>query len=744
MAIRIDEKSRTFHLHNGALSYIVKAYEGGQLGLLHFGRSLDPELDYGRLWPYPTRDFSQGEGDVARFECPANGTGDWRPSAIEIEQADGSRILSPAYVGYRLIAGKEKLSGLPSTYVEEESEAEGLELKLVDEPSGIEIYLSYTIFRDYPAVARSMRVRNAGKKAAILRCAMSASIDFPPGEWTMLSLGGAWAREFQLESRKAGGASGSQRIYSRRGASSAQHNPFVVLASPGANEEWGEAYGASLVYSGNFIAEADASPNGAARLRIGIEPDSFAWKLESGDEFQSPEAVLVYSNQGLGSLSEAYHGLYKKRLARGAWRDRPRPILVNNWEGTYFNFDEERLLGIARAAAKAGVELFVLDDGWFGRRDDDTSSLGDWEVDERKLPGGLARLVKGVNDLGLSFGLWFEPEMLSRKSRLFEAHPDWAIGAPGRPRTERRNQYVLDFTRPEIVDYIHDKVAAVLGSANIAYVKWDMNRNITEAFGSKLGPDRQGEFFHRYILGVYDLYRRLTSEFPKVLFESCASGGGRFDPGMLAYAPQGWLSDDTDACERVGIQWGASLCYPASSMGAHVSAAPNHQVGRVTSLSFRASVAFFGAFGYELDMSALSKEELEEIAGQIALYKERRALFQYGRFLRLLSPYEGERDEAAWLSLDERSGAAVAAYYSFLARPNAAAGRLRLRGLDPRRSYRVSVWPSSGDATEKDNSGIRRGDELMGVGLSLGQALGWARPRGDFWSRLFFLDPVKE
>jgi Alpha-galactosidase len=741
MSIHFDERERTFHLSNGYFSYIMKVLGGGQLSLLHFGAALDPEVEYGRLWPYPTADFSQGEGDAVRLECPSVGSGDWRQSGIEVEHSDGTRTLAPAYASHRIIQGKEALIGLPSTYVEDSGEAESLEIKLVDACSDIEIYLYYTIFRDYPAIARSMRVRNGGAKSATLRCAMSATVDMSPGEWEMRTFGGSWAREFQLETRPAGGSSGSQRIYSHRGASSPQHNPFVILAAPGSGESSGEVYGASLVYSGNFIAEADSSAFGSARLRIGIDPDTFAWKLESGAEFQAPEAVLVYSDRGFDALSQAYRGLYRSRLARGAWRDRPRPILVNNWEGTYFDFNEDRLLAIARAAAKAGVELFVLDDGWFGARDDDSTSLGDWDVDMRKLPGGIERLVKKVNELGLSFGLWFEPEMISRKSKLFEAHPDWAVGVPGRPRTERRNQYVLDFSRPEIVDYIHDKMAAILKSANIAYVKWDMNRNITEAFGSELGPDRQGEFFHRYILGVYELYRRLTAEFPQILFESCASGGGRFDPGILAYAPQGWLSDDTDAVERTRIQWGASFCYPSSAMGAHVSAVPNHQLGRVTSLSFRASVAFFGAFGYELDLSKLPEPELEEIAAQIALYKTRRELFQFGSFHRLVSPYDGRKDEAAWITVDEKSGSAVAAYYSYLARPYSLPRRLRLAGLDPKKSYRVSVWPSTGDAAEKDNSGLRKGDELMGLGLSFGEPVGWVVPRGDFWSRLFFLDP---
>ncbi len=439
-------------------------------------------------------------------------------------------------------------------------------------------------------------------------------------------------------------------------------------------------------------------------------------------------------------MSEAYHSLYRERLARGAWRDEPRPVLVNNWEGTYFDFDEGKLLAIAGAAKDLGLELFVLDDGWFGRRDDDTSSLGDWSVYERKLPGGIGGLARKVEALGLKFGLWFEPEMVSRKSELFSAHPEWAVGVPGRPRTEFRNQYVLDLSRAEVVDHLFSAVSAVLASAPISYVKWDMNRSITEPYGLALGPERQGEFFHRYILGVYELYDRLTKAFPKVLFESCASGGARFDPGILAYAPQGWVSDDTDAIERLRIQWGASLCYPLSSMGAHVSAVPNHQVGRLTPLSTRAAVAFFGVLGYELDPTQLSEPEKAEIRGQVEFYKLHRGLFQRGRFLRLVGPYDGNGNQVAWMVVSEDRRKAIVGFYRVLNRPNPYPSQLRLRGLDPAVAYRVSAWLERGDGAERFNAGYRGGDELMGAGLLLGGD-GWDQiKQGDFWSRIFVLE----
>ncbi len=420
-------------------------------------------------------------------------------------------------------------------------------------------------------------------------------------------------------------------------------------------------------------------------------------------------------------MSDALHGLYRERLARGTWRDAPRPVLINNWEATYFGFDEAKLLEIASSARDLGVELFVLDDGWFGERDSDDSSLGDWVVDRRKLPDGLDGLGAKVEALGLRFGMWIEPEMVSQRSRLFEAHPDWAVGVPGRPRTESRQQLVLDLSRPEIVDHLFGVLSEVLASAPISYVKWDMNRTITEPFSPALPADRQGEFFHRYVLGVYDLYARLTAAFPDILFESCASGGGRFDPGMLAFAPQAWTSDDTDAIERLRIQWGTSLAYPLSSMGAHVAAVPNHQTGRMTPLATRAAVAFFGVFGYELDPTVLDPEERAAVADQIAFYKAHRELFQRGRFVRLRSPFEGDGNQTAWIG---RRARCVARGRRLL--PHAQPARAGRRSPAPARARSGGRLPGDGLAgrrrrcADRANAGLRGGDELMQVGLSLG------------------------
>jgi alpha-galactosidase len=741
MTISYKSETREFHLRNEGLSYIIAVLEDGRLGQLHFGAPLADLPSYRHLVGTRYKGFERGGGDYALLEYPSRGTGDFRIPAIEVLQADGSRLVDPRYVGHRILPGKGELRGLPSTYVEEEAEAATLEIDLVDAPSALSLTLSYTIFRDVAAVARSVRIRNGGSSSLRLECAMSASLDLPDGDWELLSYDGAWARE-RVETRR-GLAPGTQGVYSVRGASSHQANPFLVLARPGADEARGEALGFSLVYSGNFLAEAELGPFRTTRLRLGIEPTTFSWLLESGSEFQCPEAVIARSGSGLGGLSEAYHRLYRERLARGVWRDRPRPVLINNWEGTYWDFTEDKLLAIARAARGAGVELFVLDDGWFGRRDDDTSSLGDWDVDKRKLPEGIEALARSIEALGMKFGIWMEPEMVNPRSRLFEARPEWAVGAPGRERTTGRNQYVLDFSNPEVVDYIHGAMSSLLRSAPISYLKWDMNRNITEAYGATLPPERQGEFFHRYMLGVYELYRRITNEFPELLIESCAGGGGRFDPGILAYAPQAWTSDDTDAAERLRIQWGSSVCYPLSSMGAHLSASPNHQTGRLTSLGTRAAVAFFGVFGYELDASTLSPGELAELSAQIVFYKEHRELFQRGSFHRLRSPYEGEGDLCSWACVSTDKRRAVVGVYRLLNRPNPWAERFPLRGLDSALRYRVSLWPepvSRGDYIRLDNEGLRGGDELMAVGLAIADDPGSSPARGDFWSQLFVLE----
>jgi alpha-galactosidase len=734
------ESDRQLHLANGLVSYVLVVHENGALGLLHAGAPLATERSYRHLLTRPFRGFANRLGDPVALECPTPGGGDYRVPGLVVEQPDGSTVLELAYVGHRITPGKPTLDGLPATYVEADDEAETLEVDLRDGRSGLVTTLAYTIFRELPVVVRSVRVRNDGDAALTVRTAMSAVIDLPDDDWTLVHLGGAWARERHVLERPL--VLGRQSISSSRGSSSHVHNPFVALRRASTTEAHGEAFGVALVYSANFLAEVEAEPFGTARLRIGVDPETFSWALEPGASFQAPEAVIAWSGDGLGALIEAFHRLFRERLARGTWRDRPRPILVNNWEGTYFDFDEERLVAIASVARDLGVELFVLDDGWFGRRDDDTTSLGDWTVDRRKLPNGIDGLARRITELGIRFGIWIEPEMVSEDSDLFRTHPDWAIGIPGRPRTESRQQLVLDMARPQVVDHLESALSDLLASGPISYVKWDMNRWMTEPWSPALPADRQGEFSHRFILGVYELYRRLTNRFPDVLFESCAGGGGRFDPGLLAFAPQAWTSDDTDAVERLRIQWGSSLAYPLSSMGAHVSAVPNHQVGRVVPLATRAAVAFFGVFGYELDTTALTEDELAAVRDQIAFYRDHRELFQFGRFLRLRSPFDGDGNETAWMVLSEDSRRAIIGFYRVLNRPAPGVDRLPLRGLDPTTDYRISVWPAVDDAVSRANATVRRGDDLAANGLLFDVERHEAAEHGDFWSRLFVLEAV--
>jgi alpha-galactosidase len=733
--------TRELHLHNGRLSLVLAVLENGWLGQLHLGAPLDPSASYRHLGPADFHGFSNRVGEPIGLAVPTPGSGDFLVPAVVVEGFDGATVLDLVYVGHRVSPGKPALEGLPSTYVEAPGEATTVEIDLLDRVSGLRAAVCLTVFEDRAVIARSMRLVNGGTRRLIVRTAMSAAFELADGPWELLTFSGAWARE--RHPHRAPLLPGRRSVGSLRGATGHQQDPSLFLVRPGTDETRGEGLALSLVYSGNFLAEVEVGSRGGNRARIGLHPDGFAWALEPGASFTTPEAVIVWSDSGIGGLSDTLHSLYRERLARGAWRDRPRPVLLNSWEGVYFDFDHERLVEMARATADLGVELFVLDDGWFGRRDSDDSSLGDWTVDLRKLPGGLAPLAAEVERLGLQFGLWIEPEMVSPRSRLFEEHPDWAIGVPGRPRTESRQQLVLDLSRAEVVDHLEGAIADVLSSAAIRYVKWDMNRNITEPHGGSLPPERQGEFFHRYMLGTYELWRRLTTRFPEILFESCAGGGGRFDPGMLAYAPQAWTSDDTDAIERLAIQWGTSHVYPLSSMAAHVSAVPNHQVGRVTPIGTRAAVAFFGVFGYELDPRTLSDAERADIRAQVDFYKEHRELFQRGRFLRLRSPIG--RDDAAWMVVAPDRRTAIVAHVTILERAVQPLDRLRLGGLDPDATYRVTPWPALDAGDDADDIGgaasVRRGgDLLMAVGLGLEPAdPPTGTPKGDFMARLWVL-----
>ena len=535
-------------------------------------------------------------------------------------------------------------------------------------------------------------------------------------------MSGAWARERHIIRKEI--RSGSQSIESRRGSSSHAQNPFMALVRKDTTEQHGEVYGFSLVYSGNFLANVEVDMYENARAQIGINPFDFTWLLKSKEEFTAPEAVLVYSNEGLTGMSHIYNCLYGKRLCRGKYRDKVRPILINNWEATYFDFNETKIKEIAKEATNLGMELFVLDDGWFGKRDDDNSSLGDWFVNEDKLKGGLNKLATEINEMGLQFGLWFEPEMVSPISELYKEHPDWCIHIPGRNRSEARRQLILDYSREDVCNYIIEKISEVLSSAPISYVKWDMNRNMSEIGSAKLPANRQREVAHRYILGLYKVLEEITTRFPDVLFESCSGGGGRFDPGMLYYMPQTWTSDNTDAIERLKIQFGTSMVYPNASIGCHVSAVPNHQVDRITPIETRGVVAMSGNFGYELDITKLPESEKEIIKEQVKLYKEIRETIQFGKCYRLSSPFEN--NDVAWMFISKDCEEIIVSFVRTLAKPNPKFVSLKLVGLDESSDYEIL-----------GENMIVGGDELMNIGLNVPEL------KGDYQAKMWRFKKVK-
>ncbi len=737
------EESRTFHLYNDQVSYIMKVLRCGQLGQLYFGKRVHDRDDFSYLLenlprPMASCTFEDSKAyslEHIKQEYPSYGTGDYRSPAVEILQENGSRISAFVYKSHRISDGKPSLEGLPATYTEDDSEARTLTVTMEDAVTGMTLELSYTIFAQGGIIARSARFVNRGEQPLHLTTAMSLCLDLPDHDYDWMQFSGAWARERYPRVRRL--EEGILSVGSRRGHSSHEHNPFIILKRPQADEFQGEAIGFSLVYSGNFLAQAEVGSHDTTRVLMGIHPDGFDWKLEPKEAFQTPEAVMVYTDRGLNDLSQTFHRLYQKRLARGYWRDRERPILINNWEATYFDFTEGKILEIAGKARECGVEMFVLDDGWFGKRCSDRAGLGDWVANRDRLPGGIAGLAQKIDDMGMKFGLWFEPEMVNKDSDLYRAHPDWILHVPGRPSTHGRYQYVLDFSRKEVVDCIYGMMEKILSEAKISYIKWDMNRSITECYSPALPADRQGEVFHRYILGVYDLYDRLTRKFPYVLFESCASGGARFDPGMLYYAPQAWTSDDTDAVERLKIQYGTSYCYPVSSMGSHVSTSPNHQTGRTAPLHTRANVACFGTFGYELDLNTLTAEEQEAVKDQIRFMKEYRHLLQFGTFYRLQSPFEG--NVTAWMAVSQDKKEAIAGWYRTLSGANLAYTRLPLRGLDPEARYEIQVRKET-----EQPFGSFYGDELMNIGLittdgTAGEVTDRENAPRDFDSRLFIL-----
>ena len=724
--IALDQEKNLFTLHTQNTTYQMKADQFRVLTHTYYGpRIKGGDLSY--LVRYADRACAPNPSEAGLDrtyslntipqEFSTCGVGDFRLPSIELELPCGSCSADLRYTGFELRRGKYALEGLPAFRGTEE-EAETLVLFLEDNAARVRVELYYGVFEQYDLITRAVRVVNLGEEPARLRQCASLCLDFLRSDLDLITFNGCHLMERFPD--RAPLRSGIQGVGSVRGTSSHQHNPFVVLCDHSANEDYGLCYGAALLYSGNFQALAEASQYDNARLVMGINPYQFCWTLEPGQSFTAPEAALVCSPRGFGQMSRQFHRAIRAHLIQDPYEGRRHPVLINNWEATYFDFDAGKLVDFAKTAAPLGVELLVMDDGWFGKRDDDNSGLGDWTVNEKKLPGGLEALVPRIQELGMSFGIWIEPEMVSEDSQLYREHPDWALRIPARIPARGRNQLVLDFSRPEVRQRVYGQIKAVLSSADISYVKWDMNRSLSDVWSAALPPERQGEVFHRYVLGVYEMLDQLRHDFPHILIEGCAGGGGRFDAGMLYYTPQIWCSDNTDAIDRLRIQYGTSFCYPISAVGAHVSAVPNEANQRVTPLETRGTVAMSGTFGYEMDPNKTTREEKEAIKAQTAFFKEHYELIQRGDYYRLTSPFD-HGPYTAWehVSPDQSEAlvsvvsGSVWAAQSFLTLP--------VKGLDPRRTYRVND-----DLTLP-------GDVLMAAGIPLPQF------PGDYTACQFYL-----
>ena len=740
MSIHVNEEHKLFHLQTAKTSYIFKILENGNAGQLYYGPQIPVKKDYPNLASREehdctntlTVDQSDFQLELIKQEYAGLGKGDYRYPAYQITYPNGSRTSEFEYTGYEVADGKERLKNMPSAFDDQGDDSQTLTVTFKDELANLVLQLHYTVFEKEDVIVRSATFINHGQEAVTLDRALSLQLDLPDHDYDMLQFSGSWARERHLIRTPL--RSGIQSIGSLRVASSHQQNPFFALARPHTDNHQGAAFGFNFIYSGNFIDSVEVDQFDTTRVLVGINPDDFGWKLANGESFQTPEAVMTYTSDGLNQMSQQLGAFYQDHLINQHFAHQDRPILINNWEATFMDFNEAKLMKIVDQADKLGIEMFVLDDGWFGHRDDDKSSLGDWFVDQKKFSNGISGFADRVHDKGMKFGLWFEPEMISIDSKLYEKHPDWMIATPGRQGTPARNQYVLDMTRQEVVDYLFEHMSAIIKQTKLDYIKWDMNRNITEMYGAKLPADQQLEFPHRYILGVYQLYARLTEAFPKVLFESCASGGGRFDLGMMYYAPQAWCSDDTDAVERIKIQDGTSYGYTQNMWGAHVSAVPNDQVGRLTSLDTRAAVAYFGDFGYELDITKMAADELATIKKQVAFYKQYRHLFQFGKFYRLDNPDTNNDNVYGWQVVNEDRSEAILTRFQILNGANPAYIRVYFAGLDPEATYIVN-----------DGEEYFSGAELMNAGYFVPRIMDRTKPEkdpSDFSSRLFIAKKV--
>ena len=696
MGILFSQEHKVFQITTQNTEYCIGIADDRYIGHIYYGKRLD-DLRCGYLMrtkepPFVPSANRRDKGpfmDVFPFEYPTWGVGDYRESCLKVRTDKGACGCELHYVDHRITEGKPKLPGLPATF-EGPGEGKGqtLEIFCRDSVIGLKVVLRYSVFADSDALIRSVSLENESQSPLHIEKVLSACLDMDGEGMERLTLNGSWCRERRMERSPI--AHGKQAVSSLRGESSHQEHPFLAVMEPGANQDQGQVYAMNFVYSGNFLAQTEKSQFDSLRVVMGIHPEGFEWVLDPGESFTAPEVVCVYSDQGLGRMSLIFHDLYRNHLIRSPYLHQKRPVLINNWEATYFDFDSDKLLAIAREAKKSGIEMLVMDDGWFGRRNNDNCSLGDWTVNEEKLKGGLKALVDQVRAEGLLFGIWFEPEMISPDSDLYRSHPDWAIKLPGREATLSRNQYVLDLSRPEVVDYAYESVAAILRSADISYVKWDMNRQLSDMGSSYLDGARQGELFHRYVLGVYQLQERLLEEFPKLLLENCSGGGARFDPGMLYYSPQIWCSDDMDPIERLAIQEGTSLIYPLSTMGAHVCDCPNHTTGRTTPFTTRAHVAMAGTFGYELDITKISQSDRDKIPGQISQYHKYQPLVREGDYYRIASWRENHQYDC-WQVVSKDKGEALVTYVQVLSQPNYRSRKICLKGLDPDRDYRLEI-----------------------------------------------------
>ena len=716
--VYISNDNKVFHMTNGTISYIMGVLPNGHLGQLYYGTGIQNPQDFQETVEILPRPMTSCPIENEWFslehvhqEYPVYGNSDFRQPALAIRHPDGSTVSDFKVCGFDLFDGKPHLEGLPAVYTESGDEAKTLTIHLADEKKQLELDLFYSMFKEGGILTRSASLTNRGEKPVAIETMMSLSVDLPDSDYQWLQFSGAWGRERELKIRSL--EQGITSIGSRRGHSSHNHNPFVIIKRPYTNEDDGEAIGFSLVYSGNFLIQAETDTYNNLRIVAGIHPDGFEWKLNPGQTFQTPECVSVYTQKGLNSLSQTYHKLYQKRLTRGYWRDRPRPILNNNWEATAFDFNEDRLIEIAKTAQNCGCELFVLDDGWFGARNSDLAGLGDWTPNEAKLGGSLNSLIEEINARGMDFGIWIEPEMINENSDLYRAHPEWVLNAPNRKPLISRGQMVLDLCNPDVVDYLEDLFTNLLSSGNIRYVKWDMNRSLGDVYAPSLPVEKQEEVCHRYILGVYDLLGRLTGKFPNILFEGCSGGGGRFDAGMLFYTPQIWCSDDTDVHERSKIQYGTSFFYPAVSMGAHVSEVPNQQTGRWASLESRAAMAMAGTYGYELDPGEMSDEEKAEIRTLNQNFRSIQDLIVDGDFYRLSAP---KNEQVIFQFMNKEKDRLVLLGIIYETRPSTMRRKIRLHNLPEEAVY------------ETQEGTVYSAKALMHAGLLLEQTRGTDAP----------------